>query len=68
MSNETPTKCAHPACECLISGESKHCSQYCKEAADLNEIACQCGHPECATETVYGSHLRRHYFVKEKRV
>ena len=52
MSNETPTKCAHPACECLIGGEGKHCSQYCKEAADLNEIACQCGHPECATETV----------------
>ena len=45
------TKCAHPACECFTDGR-EYCSQSCEEAADLTEIACQCGHPSCASHSV----------------
>ena len=50
MNVDTPTKCAHPACGCLTDGDSEYCSQPCQEAADLTEIACQCGHPECPAQ------------------
>ena len=50
MSSETSPKCAHPACGCLTIKDSKYCSQSCQEAADLTEIACQCGHPGCAAQ------------------
>ena len=45
-----PTKCAHPACKCLVSKDSPHgkyCSKHCKEAADLTEVHCDCKHPGC---------------------
>lgn len=45
-------KCAHPACACVTDQEDEYCSQSCKEAADLAEIACQCGHLTCATQSV----------------
>ncbi len=45
MSSET-NKCAHPACRCIIK-DAKYCSQFCTEAANLTEIACQCGHKDC---------------------
>ena len=51
MSTETSAKCAHPACGCPTLGEGNYCSQSCKEAADLTEIACQCGHAGCAIGT-----------------
>ena len=44
-------KCAHPACECLVSKGGrfgKFCSEHCKEAATLTELRCHCHHPECA--------------------
>jgi hypothetical protein len=43
-------KCAHPACGCLPEAGNDYCSQTCKEAADLTEIACQCGHSGCAVQ------------------
>jgi len=47
MSVETLNKCAHPACGCGTTKDSNYCSQSCKEAADLTEIKCQCGHSGC---------------------
>jgi len=47
MATDTSTKCAHPECGCAPDDSSKYCSDSCKEAADLTEIACQCGHPGC---------------------
>jgi len=41
-------KCAHPACECKVDSRSKYCSEYCKDAGDTTEIACNCGHAGCA--------------------
>ena len=50
MSTELSEKCAHPACGCATVEGGKYCSQSCKEAADLTEISCQCGHADCAVE------------------
>lgn len=43
-------KCAHGQCMCLTTGDAKYCSSYCENAGDqdLTEIACDCGHSECA--------------------
>ena len=40
-------KCAHPSCTCTVSGGDKYCSEYCRDARDLMEIACNCEHPGC---------------------
>jgi len=47
MASETK-KCAHPACSCLARKDSKYCSQYCEDTGDTTEIACNCGHANCA--------------------
>jgi hypothetical protein len=39
------SKCAHPACKCLVSKNGphgKHCSEHCKEAAEITELRCEC--------------------------
>lgn len=41
-------KCAHPACNCQVTGDDKYCSQYCKDAGGTMEISCNCGHTGCA--------------------
>jgi hypothetical protein len=46
-------KCAHPACNCAAAGDSKYCSQYCNDASDTTELACNCGHPGCAEELAH---------------
>jgi hypothetical protein len=43
-------KCAHPSCSCQVpeKGEfGKYCSEHCRDAADLSELRCECGHPQC---------------------
>src|SRR6516164_4013963 len=40
-------KCARPSCNCEATGESNYCSQYCADAGDTLEIACNCGHAVC---------------------
>jgi hypothetical protein len=42
-------KCGHDACSCQALGESKYCSDHCKDAVeqDIIEIACDCGHSGC---------------------
>ena len=50
---EDTKKCAHPACTCQVTGDTKYCSQYCKDAGNTAEIACNCGHAGCGVgETV----------------
>jgi len=48
MNAETLDKCAHAACRCPAAPDSKFCSQFCTEALNMTEIACQCGHVSCA--------------------
>jgi hypothetical protein len=50
MAHESTRKCAHPACTCKVSGETKYCSQYCQDAKGTTEISCNCGHEGCAIE------------------
>jgi len=48
-------KCAHPACNCMAPAGKKYCSQYCADAADLTEIACECGHQGCVAKAAAGA-------------
>jgi hypothetical protein len=44
------SKCAHPACTCVVSkgGDyGKYCSEHCKEMRDVTELRCGCRHPGC---------------------
>jgi hypothetical protein len=43
-------KCAHPACNCPAPQGEKYCGAYCHDAKDLTELACNCGHGDCAEE------------------
>jgi len=43
-------KCAHEACECVVSpnGPSgKYCSEECRRAGHMTELRCNCQHAEC---------------------
>jgi hypothetical protein len=45
-----PTKCAHPACQCVVSKSrpyGKYCSDHCTESADTTELRCDCQHLPC---------------------
>lgn len=46
------TKCKHPACNCTPANGEDYCSVSCKEAKDITEIACQCGHLGCRGEAL----------------
>jgi len=51
--NDEQEKCAHPACGCLVEEDGdfgEYCSAHCEDAADLNELRCECGHPGCAAQ------------------
>ncbi len=46
----TPSKCAHPACECIVAAKGeygKYCSEECKRAGQIAELHCNCKHMEC---------------------
>jgi hypothetical protein len=48
---DTPQKCAHPACSCMVTkgGEwGKYCSEVCKEKGQQTELRCECRHPGCS--------------------
>jgi hypothetical protein len=49
---DKPMKCAHPACKCVVRTDEfdDYCSARCRDAAELTELRCECGHPECADE------------------
>ena len=50
---EDEMKCAHPACNCETSEDSKYCSEYCHDADDTVELSCNCGHSGCAEELTH---------------
>ena len=42
-------QCAHEGCTCQVRGAGDYCSDHCRQHEDHTaEMACQCGHPECA--------------------
>ena len=46
----SPAKCAHPACKCMVDGNGpygKYCSEHCQEAKKVSEIRCDCKHSGC---------------------
>lgn len=47
MANERNT-CDHPGCTCASMDDSDYCSPYCQTAGDTVELACNCGHSNCA--------------------
>jgi hypothetical protein len=51
MADETK-KCAHSQCECVVSGNEKYCSEYCRDAEGDKEIEiqCDCKHAACALD------------------
>ncbi len=42
--------CEHNICNCAVTGDSKFCSDHCREATEqnINEIKCDCGCPACS--------------------
>jgi hypothetical protein len=43
---ETPKKCAHPNCSCLVT-EGDYCSIECETMEDTPDIECTCLHAGC---------------------
>jgi hypothetical protein len=48
--NAPLTKCAHPACNCVLTYGTEYCSAPCADASGMTELACQCDHPSCQGE------------------
>jgi hypothetical protein len=48
--NADNAKCAHPNCSCPTD-DGKYCSVECEAMAKTPDIACTCGHGECAGNT-----------------
>jgi len=48
MADANTEKCAHPACSCLKSKDSKYCGAYCEGSAETPTVVCECGHGGCA--------------------
>ena len=48
MDEESPRKCPHGPCECMISPEQRYCSIHCSAAENADENECDCGHLNCA--------------------
>jgi len=52
MATPESKKCAHPSCQCVVTGSDKYCSTSCSDAGSSEvEIACDCGHSACMEET-----------------
>jgi len=46
-------KCAHESCVCMVGkgGEfGAYCSAHCREAKDMSELRCECGHAGCIAD------------------
>ena len=50
--SESRRKCAHEQCKCQVSSTEKFCSEYCKDAAEIEEVElqCACEHSPCALD------------------
>ena len=47
---EKPNACAHGSCKCRVAEEGEFCSEYCREAREINELGCGCEHTRCIHE------------------
>jgi hypothetical protein len=45
-------KCAHPPCDCNAGRGEPFCSVYCRQAGDVSEFECDCGHVDCDRDTI----------------
>jgi hypothetical protein len=45
-------KCAHPPCDCYAGREEQFCGVYCRNAGDISEFECECGHVDCDRDTI----------------
>ena len=45
-------KCAHESCVCVVSNDAfgNYCSAHCRDAKNLSELRCECGHAGCAAD------------------
>ena len=45
-------KCFHAQCKCQVPPGEKFCSQYCRDASEVEvtELQCDCEHPACALD------------------
>jgi hypothetical protein len=49
-----PEKCAHQSCVCVVPEDAEfgdYCSAHCRDAKDLTELRCECGHPGCLADS-----------------
>ncbi len=46
------TTCAHRACQCTAPHGENYCGPYCRNASDLTEVTCGCGHRGCVEEVM----------------
>jgi hypothetical protein len=52
------SKCAHQSCVCLVSENGEfggYCSAHCRDAKNLSELRCECGHTGCAATSTRGA-------------
>jgi hypothetical protein len=46
-------KCAHESCVCMVADDGEfgaYCSAHCRDAKDLTELRCECGHAGCLAD------------------
>jgi len=55
MEKQKETKCAHPACSCLVPEGTEYCSNYCHDTGKDTELACNCGHKGCQAAELIGA-------------
>jgi hypothetical protein len=51
---DKPQKCAHPSCVCLVKEDGEfgaYCSAHCRDAKELAELRCECGHAGCLADS-----------------
>ena len=48
MADKKKDQCAHTGCSCLVGNDSRYCSPHCETLKTDTELACECGHPQCA--------------------
>jgi len=47
-------KCAHEACVCMVQEKSDfgaYCSAHCRDAKNLSQLRCECGHAGCLADS-----------------
>ena len=50
---DSPKKCKHESCVCTVPNNGEfgaYCSAHCRDAADLTELRCECGHAGCIAD------------------